>query len=365
MSIRMKTILILVGTALVLLAGLYIVLTILILDGFNRVEKSDAHKTMERLKETFETQTEEMCSLGHDWAIWDDTYIFAEKNNQDYFEANIASFQFVEVNVDFLIIINDKNKQLVSVTHKENENTIIPLPSAILDAHFKPTSEVLTYHDEKTKHSGILLTDGFPPALFCSIPILTSTAQGPYHGFLVFGRFLSPARKAALAEKSKLTLTITASNEPGFSKTAGGGVEETKGLDGIDVVPINDDTLKANVVFKDFYGKGELIVSALMPRTINKQARTSMTYILIVLIIMVIFFMLSLIVLIEKIVLNRLSKLSKQVSRISETFDFSTRVDATGVDEISALGDAINGLMAAVEQVNYISEEEKKNETKE
>jgi signal transduction histidine kinase len=54
--------------------------------------------------------------------------------------------------------------------------------------------------------------------------------------------------------------------------------------------------------------------------------------------------------LLEKVVLSRLARLNASVGSISTSSDLSKRVSITGKDELSSLADAINGMLAALEQ---------------
>ena len=148
----------------------------------------------------------------------------------------------------------------------------------------------------------------------------------------------------SLGEATRLDLEISRfDSEAALPGPAGAGGASPR------VQPLSEEQIAGQAVVNDLAGKPALALTIRMPRTIHERARTTLTYFTVFLQLVGLAFGLSMIVLIERVVLSRLERLAASVHALRERGTLgSSRVDASGRDELSDLGSSINALLATV-----------------
>jgi adenylate cyclase len=357
MSIRLKTLAVLAVALVALILGLHLILAYLIGAGFVAVETRDAQRNMSRVREVFASETDSLCQQVSDWAAWDDAYAFAGDRNERFVKANIASSAFEGMKLDFILLFDQSGATIASQGYVPDTRVMAPVPPALMARHFAPGSKLIKHLTPASQAAGLLLTDGLPPALACSRPILTSNSEGPVRGAVIFGRFLRERERRQIEQSTRLAITLAPDGPEalpaGFPAEAQAGADEAAAH----LVRENAERLAGYVRISDVYGHGSLIVRARLEREIYKQARLTSRYVVIALSLMGLVTVTIVLWIADRLVLRRLLGLSQAVLDITQTFDMAARVPAAGRDEISRLGQALNGLLAAGEQLLYTSEE--------
>jgi HAMP domain-containing protein len=174
---------------------------------------------------------------------------------------------------------------------------------------------------------------------------------------MVFGRYFDPETRATLSRVTRLDLAFAAEGEPSFTGDLAMALPRLASPEATLIEAANESDLVGYTRFVDVTGRRSLVARAVMPREIDRQARLTLRYVLVALILVGLIFAAVMMILIERAVLGRLARLSAQVGHVTEGFDFSARVEGATRDEIGRLGDAINSLLAAAEQVSYAGSE--------
>jgi len=185
--------------------------------------------------------------------------------------------------------------------------------------------------------------------MVASRPILTSEREGPIRGTLIMGRFLNSAEISRLGETTELTLSVHPpgdSNTPPIFKNA---LSSPPAEPPINVFPVNQDLVAGYTLINDIYGKPGLLLKVELPRSIYKQGQASILYFVVSLLAAGLVFGLINLLLLEKTVLSRLARLNDSVSAIGSRSDHTARVQVTGRDELSSLGEAVNGMLEALD----------------
>lgn len=352
MTIRARTLLALVVALAGLVGLLSLVLGWLIHSGFGAIEAREARRNVERLRETVANETASVCQKVNDWAYWDDAYRYAEDHNATFVQTNVAASTLEGLKIDFLLIFGAKGDVLTTAARSVEGGTA-PVARAFLDAHFGPGTALVTHGGPGSRH-GVLLGRDHPPALVCSMPILTTQGEGPARGAIVFGRYLDEDFSAQLARLTGLDLRMAAEGESGFGDEFARSLSRLDAT-AVDVEAVSADTLVGATSFADVTGKRSLVVRAAMPRDVFGQARKTLRYVVVSLTAIGLAFALVILFVLERFVLGRVSRLARDVTRVTETFDFAARVGGSrqASDEIGRLASSIDGLLAAVEQVSF------------
>lgn len=350
MTLRQKTLIIVLVTFTVLIVILYGVTRNILLDNFSKLEEHATRRDVERAVSTLSYDISTLNTTASDWAGWDDTYNFIEDGNEGYLLQNLVVESTYTVNRLNLLLLIDASGRIVfgKGFDLDNKNEQ-PVPIDFLQKHIFTNSPLLSHSDTESSASGIvLLPEG--PMLVASRPIVTSERKGPIRGTLIMGRYLDSSEIARLGEITHLSLTVQQSNDterlPDFQTAQSFLSEDAPIL----VRPLNENTVAGYTFIKDIYGKPILLLRADTSREIFQQGKTSVVYFILSFIAVGLIFSVVILLLLEKVILYRLARLSACVSNIGANSDFSARVQVLGKDELSSLAGSINGMLEAVEK---------------
>jgi GAF domain-containing protein len=115
------------------------------------------------------------------------------------------------------------------------------------------------------------------------------------------------------------------------------------------VRPLSADSVAGYTLLKDVYGAPALVLRVDSPRTIYAQGQAALLYFYLALLAVGLVFSLVAMLLADKLILSRLAHLHSSVSQIGASGDLSARVSMTGRDELSSLGNAVDGMLMALE----------------
>ncbi len=355
MTIRQKTLTTLACTLVALVGVLYGVLSGVIGAGFGAVEQRDARLNMARVQEAWAAPLQNMAEKLSDWAVWDDTYRFVLDRNEAYVQANQTGAPFMGMKIDLMMFIGTDGVPVRTMAWNRADDAETAPPQGVIDAHFGPGSPNIAHDSLDSVKNGVVFTDGAQPMLFCSMPILDSNGEGPSHGTLLFGAWFDAERQQKMENLTKLDLAFAVEGERGEPGDFAAAASGLGAAGSIVLREASDRTISGYTRFADVYGKRHLVVRADIPREVHAQATATLRWLLLALVVVSLAFSGVIVTLLERLVLKRVTRLAAGVSHITESFDFSGRVDSSGTDEISGLSHSVNGLIAAVEQVVYAS----------
>jgi sensor domain CHASE-containing protein len=353
MSIRSKTMLSLFITMIALTLILYFALCRIVSGGFAVVENGAADRNIERVQETFASDVEALCSKTSDWAMWDDAYQFVQDRNAEFVQANIAPSAMSGMGLAAIMVFDRTGEAVASTGYYAKGDRLAPVPPRVLSEHFSKKSPLVHHDKGDSRHAGLLFTSGSMPLLFCSLPVLPTSGEGEVRGALVFAKWFDQTAHEALMRTTKLKLAF---GEEGAAGTSAPVAELLRGMPAdaarhLDVS--NPKALIGYTRFEDFYGKKNLIARIEMPREVLEQAQTSCQYLAISLVVFGLAFIIVTVLLVERAVLRRLAKMTADLTRITESFDFESRVDDKSKDELGRLGLGVNRMLAAVAQIQH------------
>ncbi len=319
--------------------------------GFAEVERRAAVAHMQRTREVLLGDVGVLCEKTGDWAQWDDAYTFAVDRNPEFLATNLTATAFETLKIDLILMFDVAGKPLISLAHDGPGAKTTSPPQALLQRHFAPGSGLIRYTTESNSHRGLLVTPGLPPAIFCSVAVVTSEGEGPVRGSMVFGRFLRDRERKHAADTLKLDVAFALDDDKGGPFDVAAAMRQLPKPDSIAVVAASESFLDGYTRFVDSSGNHSLVVRARIPREIHRQAGLTQRYVAIALLGVGLLALIVVVAMLEFAVLRRVVGLTKAVTEITETADFARRVSTRGSDEVASLGQSINGFLAAVEQV--------------
>lgn len=355
MTLRQKTFLIVGVTALCLIVAVYAVVSAILTRGFENLERDWTLLNVQRVREVYELELENLSTKLSDWAIWDDTYRFIKDRNSAYVESNLSPTALSVLKINAMVFVDREGEVVVAVGQDLDSDREVPVPKSLF-SHLTPGSPLLTHQSLDATHRGLLLLpEG--PFMFAAHPILTSQGEGPIAGTLLFGRFLDDKQVTRLVSVTHLSINVTPFSPqlPDELQQAANQLtsqpEYTR--------PLSETTIAGYAILSDFYGQHALLVKVESPRDIYQQGQRSIRYLVVSLIASGATFLFLSLWLLDFLILSRLGKLSQAVNIITQKKDLSGRIpQLPGNDELERLSDKINVMLEQLEETQHKLHEE-------
>ena len=314
---------------------------------FATLEADDTRQNVARAAAVLADDLATLDNTTSDYAAWDDTCAYLEGRKPDLPTSEFPDPWFPRLRIDFVLIFDPHGRQVFTKAYDPVAGKATEIPQGLW-AHLAPGSLLMHHTHPGSKILGIaLLTSG--PVLIDSQPIIDSQSRGPIRGTLIAGRRLDAAEIARLAGISHLSLTMHRLDETALPSDIESARAALTTSSPTLLRPLNSKDIAGYGLIDDIYGKGDLILRAVMPRKIMQQGKASLLHFLVWLLIAGFVFGLVTMLLMETLVQSRVIRLSASVAAIGTSADLSERVPQEGRDEIAGLGAGINRMLGALE----------------
>ncbi len=174
-----------------------------ILPSFNTLEQHQAETELQRVADAIQREVEHLELLATDWSIWDDTYQFAQDQNESFKASNLTLSTLSENSgINLVFIYDAQGKKVWGGAYATLLGGDVELDSFPKSGPPK-NSDLLKHTSLKSSRAGIHFSS-FGPIILASKPILTSRGEGPMAGTLIMGRFLDDALLKKLAKQTRV-----------------------------------------------------------------------------------------------------------------------------------------------------------------
>ena len=346
-SLRTKTILLLVGVFLFMLVGTVGILNTVMLNRFETIEKKILSDHLTRTENTLNEKVNSLSKIAFDWAVWDDTYTFIEDHNIQYRDANLVEEVYANLDVNAMVFI-DKAGQFVYAQAKNPEvGDLGPISQSLQD--YLIGSAIYENNDPNYRLSGIIkLPEGL--MMIASCPILKSDGTGSVRGNLIIAYLIDNSYVTELKDQLKLDLTLETVTDPLLGSTNLDTSSNTYKV-------LSANLIKASTFIKDVEGTIVLKLSIITDRATYNAGKEGVffvggfiTLLSFLCIIVLSFFM-------NSHFLTKLRYISSTVDRIGRDKDFNSRLKSmTSVDEFTIVVNEVNGMLDDLESVHKENE---------
>ncbi|MCX6647156.1 MAG: ATP-binding protein [bacterium] len=346
MTLRKKTILITSVTIAIMVAFLFIASGIFMRYSVRVREEDNIRVNVERASGILNDAISDLDVLCNDWASWNDAYDFIEGLDEDFVENNIVDDTFQNTNLNLICFVNPDSSIYFCEMFDFNAGHEIPIPQSFLD-QLKPGSPFLTL-DIENGSAGILnLPEGI--LMIDARTILTSEGEGPPHGTLIMGRYLTESEMGQLSDISRLALSFSRIGEPPASPDMERAQNVLPGEDSEYIERLDEETIAGYTTISDFHGNPAMVLKVAMPRTAYMEAQAETAQFSWLIFIVGTIFGIVMLIFQDRLILSKLSRLTQTFSMIRAAGDFSARVDIKGTDELGFLGSEINKTLDSLE----------------
>ncbi len=347
MGLRRKLLLSIGLILAVLLVLLYAAASVILMSSFANLEEQLIRQDVNRALRVLETEVLDLNRLLRDWAAWDETYAFIETGHPGYIIQNLDDAVFANLRLSLMVFVRYPDHILYSKGFDPQANRPADVPQSLYP-YLTSDGALLNLPNPDSSVAGILaLPEG--PLLVASQPVLTSRYQGPIHGALIFGRFLSAAELARLSQLILLNIDVRSYDDPSlpsdFQK-----IRSTLAPDKPIIVQTPGTNLIAGyALLTDLLGRPALIVRTVAPRDVYYAGQAAQNYIFLSLLVIGLIFGEATLILMDRMVISRLANLSASVGRVRTRGDLTERMIESGKDEITHLAREINQMLAALQ----------------
>lgn len=200
MSIRLRTLLIVVASTLLFLGGMSALSGMLVLDSYRDLEFQSLFDNCARAENILSREADALLRVNRDWAFWDDTYAYMDDMSGLYEAVNLQEETLETLHLAAMVFLSP-------------DGTVVSSGPVLTDG-------AAAFMD-RIRHQGTSLAgkaggDGFSgfflnqDRLFMvsGAPILRSDGSGPPKGVLLFVREIGEQEAASLTESLLLPLKI-------------------------------------------------------------------------------------------------------------------------------------------------------------
>ncbi|MBI5952750.1 MAG: PAS domain S-box protein [Chloroflexi bacterium] len=352
MTLLRKTLLVLIGTVIISTLSIYLASRITLLEGYEKIEQDDTRANVQRVVNSYYDQSRNLDLVGRAYAFWDDMYQFVETPDSVFLDSLGLTPDLFATHRANLVVILDVNYQPLFLEMYDLE-TMAPLeiPSDLATL-LRPGSPLLAHTVEHPEISGVVLLAG-KPMYVTSLGSLRTDFSGEPRGAIIFGRYLNGGVLDDLSKVSQLDVSASLLNETFMAedtRRANEWLFAANSRDAIYVESQGQDVISGYTYVWTLDQHPAFLLKVSMPRTIYRQGLESFGYFAVLAGTSGLAFLLVSILLLQQFVLSPLTTLNQQIGRIRASGDHSQRVKVHGRDEISNLGNTINGMLEAIEK---------------
>ncbi|HEY3417115.1 MAG TPA: CHASE4 domain-containing protein, partial [Armatimonadota bacterium] len=357
MSLSLKTFCYFLAVYLCLLFVTLIGLRGILMRGAIAIERESMQRSLSRVSSALDYDLAMLDQLVVDWSSWDDTYQFIHDRNQAYIATNFSLSAMDDLHVSLLAYFDARGRlvrvDMIDVPHGRR----IPTPPALITR--LTTLPRLTNHRASYSRTAGLIETPLGIMLVDSRPILRTNGTGPLRGAVVMGRLLDSAQMRQLSRLTQSKLTLWNLQQMPFVPRALRDTQQEMAARATDTVihPAGEQTIDGFLRRQDLLGIPACMIQISAPRTIYLQGKRVLTVTAITLTIIYILTFLLILGFTHRHVLRRAKNLGRELFAIGQHGDLHARIaalpPADDQDELHQLGQAINGMLEALETAQH------------
>jgi len=344
MTIRRRSLSTILVTTIVLVAVLYVVSRLIIMDGFSKVEASMIKRDVARVMSALQ---HEMSSLGvaaRQWAKRNGISGTVDDTGKSPGAGELDDQIPANLRLDVILVLDSSGKPTGRGV-EGGRNKLDKTTPTELQKIFETNSSLTRSTDVSRVLTGVLLLK-HGPFMFASRPIREGSDTESTMGTLILGKYLDGDSARRLSNLLRMEILFWSPGDPGLSPVLGS--LDLKHSDPISVHTRDDKLVEGFGMVLDPFGQSALIVEVRSTRGLYHVGHATANYFLFCLAMVGIIFGAVSWETLERGILVPLTRVIREVTGIAERGTSSDRVTSRGNDEMSRLADAINSMLDAL-----------------
>jgi class 3 adenylate cyclase/sensor domain CHASE-containing protein len=345
-SIQTKTYLLISGISAVMLVSLTLVVQLVIMSSFKKLEIREINRNTSRVNDALKTDLRMMLRMARDYSIWDDTFNFIQNPDQTYIDANIIDTTFTNLDLCQITLMDHFGKIKISKSY-QTETGIISSPI------YDPSRYSYYYHfksfDEDT--SGYMRY-GSDLYMTVSSPIMPSSGEGsPAGGFFIM-RKVNDKLVQSISETTHINFKLLNLDES--SDLILNELKDRLFREGQTVFSDNHDKrIFQYKVIKDLNRNPVMILKVEQVKEIYQEGIRTVQIFMISIIVIGLILIGAIIFVLNYFVTGKIRKMSREIHDNGLKSNLGLRLTVfKSNDEITALASEFNQILASMDNLN-------------
>ncbi|MDD2463288.1 MAG: diguanylate cyclase [Desulfobulbus sp.] len=348
MSIRLKVFVIILFLFALLGGADFLIQRFIIFPSFLELEYREAGENLRRIFYAIDREVVHLDRLCHDWAVWDDSYAFMQKQSPQFMASNLNEATLTSDHLNLLLFCRLDGTIIWASGTQNGKELAFPF----LHTKALPQRHPLLTHlpSNGTKSTSGIIDTPFGPLLFSTQTILRSDGSGPDKGFLVMGRLFDQEILQTLKEQTRILFEMLypVPSEAGVCGSIEQGIPHRQ--ERLNFFELNNGKfIKSCAGYPDITGKPLFGIQYLFPREITRKGIASMGYAAALVIASGLIIVCILNLILQQVILRPIQQLTDHALAIEQEKDFSRRIDMAREDEIGKLAHSLDTMVQTID----------------
>lgn len=343
MSIRLRTLVIVVASTLLFLGGMSALSGMLVLDSYRALEADVLSGNSARTVNMLSREAEALLRVNRDWAYWDDTYAYMDDMSELYEAVNLKEETMETLHLAAMVFLSPDGTVISS-------GPVLTVNGAAFMEQIRHQGSSLVQKAEADGFSGFFLHQG-NLFMVSGAPILRSDGSGPPKGVLVFAREIGEREASSLSESLLLPLRIHPAVESLPKDLQEILDAATSSENGFVSRTVSPEMIAGFSVLRNIDGTPAALVEITSRRSIFLQGKRTVLQFFLWLALFGGFQTAVILLLLKWTVTGRLESARRLLEKIAFSGRVGERMPLSGSDEITSLSGSINSMLASLERL--------------
>jgi two-component system, NtrC family, sensor kinase len=299
----------------------------LLLPRFEQIERDNARTAMKRIDAGLSQALDVLQVSATDWGDWADTYRFMLDHNPGFGQLNLNPVAMKQLHLTALAFIDLSGRIIWS--HSMDPVSAAPLALDLFAGNSLPAGFPWLENLRQSSAGHALIATNHGVLLAAVAPILDGYGHGPSRGLVAMGRLLTDAEIAEIGTKAQTRVAVA------------GPLVPTQ-------IVTDQRTTQVFRAFSDIFGQPIMTLRVDVPRTITANARTTVDSAMAFSIGAAVAVLLFLLVALNRTLFAPLARVTRHAVAIGAGDDLTTRLNLQRTDEIGALANEFDRMVAQV-----------------
>jgi len=332
-----------IGTAIV-----YVASREMVLSSFRQLEDEQMKRNVEFATAVLDLDFRNLAESSDDYAYWDRMCEFMVTPDKADIRTEFEDKEMEQLGFNLVVIRDVRGKIVFARAYDRLKHQRAEVPAEFLD-------EIFSRQELEPEAVAVMPQDGiveFPdgPYIVSTRPILTSQRSGDSRGAFMLARKFDAAEIERLSNLTRTTITLERIDSPSLP---GDFLQARKALrenDDVTVRPLSEKTVAGYITLADIFHRPLLLLRVATPRPIYERGKLSQLYLFGTILCGSVIFSLAISFFMQKFILSRIGGLSSEVHSIGKRNAVNERVNVSGQDELTSLGNSINGMLVELQK---------------
>jgi PAS domain S-box-containing protein len=346
--LRQRMLLIFAVTLVIGTAIVYVVSREMVLASFRQLEDEQMKQNVRFATAVLDLDFRNLAESTDDYAYWDRMCEFMVTPGRADIRTEFEDKEMEQLGFNLVVIRDMRGKIVFARAYDRQKHQRAEVPAEFLREIFlrqqlQPAAVALKPQD------GILeFADG--PYIVSTRPILTSQRSGNSRGVFMLARKFDAAEIDRLANLTRTTVTLEQIDSPSLPGDFLQAREALRGNEDVAVQALSEKTVAGYITLADIFHRPLLLLRVATPRPIYERGKLSQLYLFGTALGGAVIFSLAIIFFMQKFILSRIGGLSSEVHSIGKRNAVDERVNVSGQDELTSLGNSINEMLGELQK---------------